>query len=176
MSDPAVTVATPTFVPDQRPVKRFVAAIAAATVVLAASWWSGAVAPRVSVPCAIGRVSELGVSLIRILVRNEGPLPVDITDVSITDDHIEVVAVRLGKTTLTPQGGAIGAGEEVIVELEVVARSSEPTATSEPSDVRPPDTGVDLTLRTIVGIERTQPTGVAPYGHPSCTAGLIPSS
>lgn len=51
MNDQTTPVVAPPFVPDQRPVRRFVGAIAVVTLALAALWWSGAFAPRLSVAC-----------------------------------------------------------------------------------------------------------------------------
>ena len=166
-----------TFVPDQRPVRRFVAVIASIVVVLAVLWWSGAVAPRVSVPCGSDHLrTGPEAEAIRIDLRNDGSLPMDVIGLDI-DQDVEVVDIRVDRMDLPANGARVGGGETAVVELFLVLDQPVPDVAPGPGHgAASPALWVDIELDAAAGVEHTHRVGVVPFYGPDCPEGSSPSS
>lgn len=169
--------ATDTFVPDQRPVRRFVAVIASIAAVLAVVWWSGALAPRLSIVCGLDHI-ETGpdADTVRIGIRNDGPLPVDMTGVD-TDPDVDVVSLRVDGVELPAGGARLGGGDTVVIELVFVGHEAVPDVAPGPDLGGAPVLWVELKVDTAAGFRRTADrVGITPLDGSDCRALLSPPS
>lgn len=177
--------ASDTFVPDQRPVRRFVAVIASIAMVLAIVWWSGALASRLSIVCGLDHI-ETGpdADTVRIGVRNDGPLPVDITGADIDPDvdvdvvtDVDVVSLRVHGVELPAGGARVGGGETAVVEISLVVNEPVPDVAPGPGHgAAPPALWVDIGLDTAAGVEHTHRVGVVPFYGADCPVRSSPPS
>lgn len=169
--------ASDTFVPDQQPVRRFVAVIASMAAVMAIVWWSGALAPRLSIVCGLDQI-ETGpdADTVRIGIRNDGPLPVDLTGVDI-DPDVDAVSLRVHGVELPAGGARVGGGDTVVMELRFVAHDAVPATAPGPDLRGAPMLWLDLKVDTVVGFRRTADrVGITPLDGSDCQALLSPPS
>lgn len=136
------------FYASHRPVRRFVAALIAAAVVLLSIWWTGLLAPRLSSDASSGQfdlVTRTGV--LELDVRNESPTPVRIRDADVLSGAVVEVASVDGEDL--DRGPEIAGNSTSILRLEYLADAclAEPPGNA---------VGLRLTVRTAAGVTKTQ--------------------
>jgi hypothetical protein len=159
MNDQTTTEVTPLFVPDQRPVRRFVAAIAVVALALAALWWSGAFAPRLGLLCRDRAGIASDAETVRFELENASPLPVQILGVASPGEAIDASRVDVGHRRLPEGGVRLSGGEKVALEFDldrhlVPDRAARNAALPPPELVRAAAEGLRIVVRTVAGGER----------------------
>jgi hypothetical protein len=86
-----------TWRPTGHPVRWFVAACTALAVLATAVWWAGLLAPRLATGPDLGRKIDVaaGRAAVFVRLRNDGPLAVRVTGLSLTGVRDEVLDVRV---------------------------------------------------------------------------------
>src|SRR5829696_8823492 len=86
-----------TWQPRGHPVLWFLAACTAITVAAIAVWWAGLAAPRLATGPGLARHVDVaaGRATVSVRLRNDGPLAVRVTDLSLTGVRDDVLDVRL---------------------------------------------------------------------------------
>lgn len=160
------------FIPHQRPVRRFVVAIAVVAVALGVVWWSGAFAPRLGVSCAARTETASDATALRFELHNESPLPVDIVGVTGLDDgSLDVVAVRVDGASLPGPGSRLGGRETASVTIEVEGHGpGAGQGSSASSFSRALASGTELVVRTVGGVERRSWLGSLLSDGSGCTS------
>ncbi len=116
MTDPAASASATTFVPSGNPVRRFVAGVATIAGVFAVLWWTGLVAPRVTL--AVDERFDAGTNQGEAIVtaRNQGLLPATVEPPELRDIWSEPSAdkVIVRRTGVEPGSEVrVAGGDEV---------------------------------------------------------------
>ncbi len=159
MSAPAGSGETAVFVPDAKPVHRFVAAIAVVALALAALWWSGAFAPRLIATCRERTGIGTDADTVRFELANAGPLPVRILGLDGPDETIERSRVRIDQRVVPGEGVQLAGGGKAALEvgLDPHLEPDRPLDSPEtpPAWVRAAARGDALVVRTVAGREQS---------------------
>ncbi len=115
MSAPAGSGETAVFVPDAKPVRRFVAAIALVALALGALWWSGAFAPRLIATCRERTGIGTDADTVRLELANAGPLPVRILGLDGPDETRS--RVRIDQRVVPGEGVQLAGGGKAALEV-----------------------------------------------------------
>lgn len=148
---------TPTTLPDyaledfyasRHPVRRFVAVLVAAVLVLLLVWWTGLLAPRLSSDASSGQFDIASRSgILEVDVRNESPTQVRIDDVE--------VASTAALQNVTLKGDPLDSGPEIpggsTAVLRLEYRSDVCIAYLQAGV-----TALRLDVRTVIGITKTE--------------------
>lgn len=136
------------FYASHRPVRRFVAALIVAVVVVGLIWWAGLLAPRLTSEVSAGQfnpASQMGV--LELEIRNQTPTPVRIQDAGFLGGA-DVQAASVDGQDLD-HGPEIAGRSTSILRLEYRAD----TCLADP----PGNTiGLRLNVRTVVGATKTE--------------------
>lgn len=147
------------FVPDAQPVRRFVAAIALVVLALAALWWSGALAPRLSAACRERPGIGTDADTVRFELENIGPLAVRILGLDGPDETIERSRVRIDQRVVPAHGVSLAGGGSAAIEvaLDPHLERDRPLDSPEspPAWVEAAARGDALVVRTVTGREQS---------------------
>jgi hypothetical protein len=152
-------------------VGRLVRRFAIAQVVLAALfgtlWWSGVVAPRVSLGSASSGSHDpvTGRTTAEVHLRNASPFAVTIRGAALPDENLTVDSAHVDGVDVALGGRRLAAGAEATMLIEFTCRPT--TGDDRPSATPPPPTwtGVEIEATTPLGLERSHTVGTIPLFH-----------
>lgn len=157
----------PSYVPTGRPVRRFVVAQVVLAVLFAALWWSGLVAPRLGSRLrstgpydrASGQVTA------KLDLHNTSPVAVEVRSVTLGDGRLKVDSVQVNGRDIATGGHRLAGGGVATMVIEFACRPAEDD--DRLGGPRPVWIGLEITVRTPIGLERTRPAGRVSL-HPAC--------
>jgi len=152
------TAGAAAFAPSGHPVERFVAVLAVVALVLVAMWWSGAVAPRLSVSVSNRFDPQASTGEALVVVRNRGPLPARVRAPRAVERPEPGGFQQPTRLVDTTPGGEVrlGAGESArfTVTYLVDCAVAEATRTSRQGSVGP-DLDLYLPVEGLLGVARS---------------------
>lgn len=144
-----------------RPVRRFVVAQLVLALIFGALWWSGLVAPRMSLGNSSSGSYNFGTgrTTVDLTLRNESPWAVEVRHVNPAKGRGTVGSVRINGDDLAGHGQTVAGGGEATMLIELacapfVVDDRIPRQSPPSYSVR-----LEVTVRTAIGLERTRTTG-----------------
>ena len=136
------------FYASRHPVRRFVAALVATTLVLLLVWWTGLVSPRLSSDASTGHYDAAsGTGVLQLDLRNESPTPVRIEAVEV----MATAAITAASVDGTPVESAPEIPGTSTAQVRIEYQADRCIA-----DRHAGATGIRLDVRTILGITNTE--------------------
>ncbi|MEA2973258.1 MAG: hypothetical protein QOG82_1716 [Actinomycetota bacterium] len=151
----------PPTIPAGRPVHRFVAAWLALALLFGALWWSGLVAPRLSLGNTAGGSynTETGRATVDVTLHNNSPFAVEVRHANPAKGRVRVDSVRINGVDVATRGQKVAGGGEAKMLIEL---NCGPYAIDDRIPRQSPPSGsvkLEVTVRTAIGLERTGTTG-----------------
>lgn len=145
------------YVPGGRPVRRFVVVLVVLAFLFGALWWSGLAAPRLGLGGGSGGIYNAvsGRATARLGLHNRGPLAIEVRRVRL-GDGVRVTSVRVNGRTIPTGGRKVAGGGTATIDLEFTCRRTHQLGPQIPGSSR---VGLEVTVRTPIGIDRTSVPG-----------------
>ena len=158
------------FVATQRPVRRFVAVLAALAVAFGALWWSGYAAPRISAEAAGVRVDpSTGRASTLIKLHNDAPASVTVRGLDVDYEGIVLGTYASEGQDVTGHLELQGGTSAVIaVDVDVTCPSARHDVfpSEDPSSEYLTDEILRVVLRTPLGLDRSRTMRVKGFLNP----------